>query len=36
LTARIHKAEHIAFPKALRLVASEYVKLGDNGDAIFV
>lgn len=29
LTERIHIAEHIAFPKALRLVASEYVRLND-------
>lgn len=29
LTQRIHKAEHIAFPKALRLIASGYVSLDE-------
>lgn len=29
LSERIHKVEHIAFPKALRLVASEYVRLNE-------
>ncbi|KAG5682651.1 hypothetical protein PVAND_011990 [Polypedilum vanderplanki] len=31
LTDRIHIAEHVAFPKALRLVASGYVYLSDDG-----
>lgn len=31
LTDRIHKAEHVAFPKALRLLASNYVKLSSDG-----
>lgn len=32
LSARILKSEHIAFPKALRLVASGYVKLNEKGE----
>lgn len=36
LTHRIHKSEYIAFPKALRLVASGYVKLNDSGEAEWV
>ncbi|XP_055591087.1 trifunctional purine biosynthetic protein adenosine-3 [Uranotaenia lowii] len=31
LTARIHRAEHVAFPKALRLVANGLVNLGPDG-----
>lgn len=36
LTARILKVEHIAFPKALRLVASGYVKLNVKGEAEWI
>lgn len=36
LSDRILKSEHIAFPKALRLVASGYVKLNDNGNTEWV
>lgn len=36
LTQRIHKSEYIAFPKALRLVASGYVKLNDAGQTVWV
>lgn len=31
LTERIHKVEHVAFPKALRLLASGYVHLSKDG-----
>ncbi|XP_058818015.1 trifunctional purine biosynthetic protein adenosine-3 [Topomyia yanbarensis] len=31
LTERIHRAEHVAFPKALRLVANDLVSLGTDG-----
>ncbi|XP_035915073.1 trifunctional purine biosynthetic protein adenosine-3 [Anopheles stephensi] len=31
LTERIHQAEHIAYPKALRLVANEVATLGQDG-----
>lgn len=33
LSARIHKAEHVAFPKALRLVATGAVRLNEQGRA---
>ena len=36
LTERIHKVEHIAFPKALRLLASGYVKMGADGKTQWV
>ena len=36
LKERILKAEHIAFPKALRLIASGYVKLNENGHTEWV
>lgn len=32
LSDRILKSEHIAFPRALRLVASEYLKLNEKGE----
>ncbi|XP_055539678.1 trifunctional purine biosynthetic protein adenosine-3 [Wyeomyia smithii] len=32
LTDRIHQAEHIAFPKALRLIANGLVSLGSDGN----
>ncbi|XP_037957449.1 trifunctional purine biosynthetic protein adenosine-3 [Teleopsis dalmanni] len=35
LTNRIRKAEHYAFPRALRLLATGLVKLGDDGKAVF-
>uniref|UniRef100_A0A0K8VAP6 Trifunctional purine biosynthetic protein adenosine-3 n=4 Tax=Bactrocera latifrons TaxID=174628 RepID=A0A0K8VAP6_BACLA len=35
LTNRIHVAEHFAFPKALRLLATESVKLSADGKVIF-
>lgn len=31
LTARIHRAEHVAYPKALRFVANKLVSLRENG-----
>lgn len=36
LTQRILKSEHIAYPRALRLVASGYVKLNDNSTTEWV
>lgn len=36
LTQRIHVAEHIAFPKALRLVANGYVRLNDKCETEWV
>lgn len=36
LTERIHVAEHVAFPKALRLVASGYVRLNDKCETEWV
>lgn len=36
LSERILKVEHIAFPKALRLVASGYIKLSDKGETEWV
>lgn len=36
LTQRIHKSEYVAFPKALRLVASDYVKLNEAGEAEWI
>jgi phosphoribosylamine--glycine ligase/phosphoribosylglycinamide formyltransferase/phosphoribosylformylglycinamidine cyclo-ligase len=36
LTERIHKVEHIAFPKALRLVASGYVRLNEKCETEYV
>lgn len=36
LSERILKVEHIAFPKALRLVASGYVKLNEKGETEWV
>lgn len=35
LTNRIHVAEHYAFPKALRLLATESVKLSEDGKVLF-
>jgi phosphoribosylamine--glycine ligase/phosphoribosylglycinamide formyltransferase/phosphoribosylformylglycinamidine cyclo-ligase len=36
LSARILKSEHIAFPRALRLVASGYVKLNEKSETEWV
>lgn len=36
LTERIHKVEHIAFPKALRLVANGYVRLNEKCETEYV
>ncbi|CRK93468.1 CLUMA_CG007004, isoform A [Clunio marinus] len=36
LSARILKSEHIAFPKALRLVANGYVKLSGKGETEWI
>lgn len=35
LTERIHKAEHLAYPKALRMLARGIVQLGQDGQVIF-